>query len=90
MSHLRQCGLFVLRIFATGVPPNCGGPGIPHRNIPSERLPSGALKTTGARLSGKIAGSGGKLPVVSSKARVSWRMACWFVVTPYRVQISAP
>jgi hypothetical protein len=47
-SHPRQCGLLVFRMFVTGAPPNCGGPGMPHRAIVSSRLPSGALRTIGA------------------------------------------
>src|SRR5450432_47583 len=30
-NHVRQCGLETLRIFVTGAPPYCIGPGIPQR-----------------------------------------------------------
>src|ERR1700684_4689853 len=30
-SHPRQCGLETLRIFVTGRPPDCAGPGLPPR-----------------------------------------------------------
>jgi hypothetical protein len=52
-----------------GAPPNCGGPGMPQRNMASSRMPPGALRTTGAMVSGKIPGSSGRLPVVSRMAR---------------------
>jgi hypothetical protein len=64
----RQCGEAVLRIFVTprSMPvTNCGGLGIPHRAMASSRWPSLPVRTTGAIISGKMPGSGGRLPVVS-------------------------
>src|SRR4030088_383274 len=49
LSHRRQCGDAVLRMFVTGGPAYCGGEGIPQRAMASSRTPSGALRTIGAR-----------------------------------------
>src|SRR4051795_5597304 len=62
-SHRRQCGDLVLRMFVV-IPGNCGGFGMPHRIMISSSSPSFA-RTTGAVWSGKIAGSRGRLPVLS-------------------------
>jgi hypothetical protein len=59
-----------LRTLATGWVPTFGGGGKPQRIIVSTRSPS-AARTTGAIWSGKIPGSGGRLPVSSrSTAKV--------------------
>src|SRR3954454_7018567 len=84
-SHRRQCGDLVLRIFVV-MPGNCGGLGMPHRIIVSSRSPS-LTRTTGATWSGKIAGSRGRLPVVSLLTLNRSRMAFWFVVMEYRLHI---
>jgi hypothetical protein len=47
-SHARQCGLDTFRMFVIGAPPNCGGPGIPHRAMTSSRSPSAPSRTIGA------------------------------------------
>jgi hypothetical protein len=47
-SQPRECGLATLRIFVTGWPPNCGGPGMPQRAMTSSRSPSALLRTIGA------------------------------------------
>src|SRR3954466_3932887 len=62
-SHRRQCGDLVLRILVV-MPGNCGGFGMPQRIVISSRSPS-LTRTTGAIWSGKIAGSRGRLPVLS-------------------------
>ncbi len=74
-SHLRQCGLLTFRMFVTGAPPYCGGPGMPQRAITSSRAPSEAARTIGAIWSGKIAGRGGRFTLNRS------RMADWPLVT---------
>ena len=48
LSHPRQCGDDVFRMFVTGAPPYWGGPGIPQRAIASSRPPSAPLRTIGA------------------------------------------
>jgi hypothetical protein len=63
-----------------GAPLNCGGPGIPQRIIANSRVPSAMLRTTGTGMSGKIAGSAGRLPDLSVLALVSARMAFWLLV----------
>lgn len=47
LSHIRQCGEEVLRMFVTGGPPVRGGDGIPHRIIAVSR-PCPASRITGA------------------------------------------
>ncbi len=44
----RQCGLFVLRMFVTGAPPNCGGPGMPQGISSSCRSPSATRRSAQA------------------------------------------
>lgn len=78
-SQRRQCGLAVLWIFVTGSAPNCGGQGIHHRIITSSR-PASVLRTTGAIASAKIVGNSGRLPVLSSVARVNSRIDYWSFV----------
>jgi len=73
-------GLLVLRMLVTGALPNWAAPGIPQSIIVSSRLPSSAYRTTGTIVSGKMLGSGGKLPVVSLFARLKPRMARWLLV----------
>jgi hypothetical protein len=58
-SQPRQCGLDTLRMFVTGLPPYCGGPGMPQRAMTSSRSPSALLRTIGASWSGKIPGTSG-------------------------------
>jgi hypothetical protein len=45
------------------------------------------LRTTGAIASGNIAGIEGRFPVVSSAALVNSKIACWPLVTLYRLHI---
>jgi len=47
LSHARQCGDEVLRMFVTGYPPARGGGGIPQRIIVISSSPP-ELRTTGA------------------------------------------
>ena len=49
-NHPRQCGLFKLRMFVTGWPPNCG---MPHRAMTSSRSPSAPLRTALGHLAGR-------------------------------------
>ena len=73
LGRRRQCGDAALRMFVMprSMPvTNFGGLGIPHRAITNSRLPSAPARTIGAILSGKMRGSGGKLPVVS-RSRVT-------------------
>jgi hypothetical protein len=53
---------------------------MPQRMVTSSRTPSSPVRTTGAIMSGKIAGSGGRLPARSRMARVKSRIACWPLV----------
>jgi hypothetical protein len=62
-SHPRQYGLLVLRTLVTGSLERFGG-AKPQRIISSARCPSREVRTTGAMQSGKILGSGGRLPVL--------------------------
>ena len=64
--------LFTLRILVTGLPPACGE-GRPQRIGSISRTPSRPARTTGAIWSGKIAGSGGWLPVRSPSTRINRR-----------------
>src|SRR5215470_9459991 len=52
LSHMRQCGDDVLRMFVTGGPPALGGGGMPQRIITSS-VPVPVLRITGAGKSGK-------------------------------------
>jgi hypothetical protein len=47
MSHMRQCGEDMLRMFVTGGPPVLGGGGMPISSAPSRASPP-LLRTTGA------------------------------------------
>src|SRR5262252_1404863 len=47
LSHIRQCGDEVLRMFVTGGPPMRGGGGMPHRIIVIS-VPPSVLRITGA------------------------------------------
>jgi len=76
-----QCGLETLRMFVTGTPPYCTGPGIPQRASTSSRLPPSALRTIGAIWSGKMPGKEGRLPVRSCCTRNSPRIAAWPLVS---------
>src|SRR5580704_11887754 len=80
-SQPRQCGLATLRMFVTGAPPYCTGPGIPQRASMSSLLPPSALRTMGAIWSGKIAGKEGRLPVRSFWTRNTPRIAAWPLVS---------
>src|SRR5208337_214945 len=86
-SHRRQCGLFTFRMFVTGCPPNCGGPGIPQRAMTSSRSPSEATRMIGAIWSGKMADRGGRLPARSRLTANRSRMADWFLVTLYKLHM---
>src|SRR3954454_6026184 len=68
------------------MPGNCGGFGMPHRIMTSSRSPS-LTRTTGATWSGKIAGSGGRLPVLSLVTLNRSRIAFWLVLMEYRLHI---
>jgi|ERR1700733_3353621 hypothetical protein len=74
-SQPLQCGLEMLRMFVSGAPPYCTGPGIPERASISSRFPPSASRTIGAIWSGKIAGNDGRLPVRSCRTRKSPRIA---------------
>jgi hypothetical protein len=56
-----------------------GGGGKPQRIMASSRSPS-VVRTTGASWSGKMPGSGGRLPVVLRIAPVIRRRASWLFV----------
>jgi hypothetical protein len=68
VSQPRQCGLFVLRIFMIGAPPNAGGSGMPQRSIANSRAPSGALRMTWRHIIREDAGRR-QMPVMSRIAR---------------------
>jgi hypothetical protein len=78
-NHRRRCGLETLRMFVTDDPPNCSGPGMPHRAMTSSR-PSGLLRTIGANWLGKMPGNSGRLPVRSCLAWKQSRIAAWPLV----------
>src|SRR5690348_14711936 len=61
LSHMRQCGEEVLRIFVTGGPPVRGGGGIPQRIITISRLMP--VSDHWSRIVGKTPGIGCKLPM---------------------------
>src|SRR6516162_1062342 len=61
LSHIRQCGDVVLRMFVTGGPPMRSGGGMPHRIIVSSR-PLSVLRMTGEGKSGNTPVIGGRLP----------------------------
>src|SRR5262249_36852603 len=83
LSHPRQCGEETLRMLVTprSMPvTNFGGLGMPHRAMISSRSPSLPARTTGRRMSGKMPGMGGRLPVVSRIALIHSRIAAWLFV----------
>src|SRR5919112_2541213 len=89
-SHRRQCGEVTFRTLVT--PGSVlrpfrakAGEGRPQRIMASSRVPSSAVRTTGAGVSGKTARRAGRLPVVSRIALASWRMASWPLVREYRL-----
>lgn len=61
-------------LLAQRKPGTLGGEGRPQRSMASSRSPA-PLRTTGAIWSGKMPGSGGKLPVRSTAARNASRIA---------------
>ena len=69
-----------LRTLVIGRAPGFATGGKPQRIIASSRSPSRAVRTTGAIWSGKMPGSGGRLPVVSRMARAISRIAAWPLV----------
>src|SRR6185436_14529531 len=71
-------------MLVTGRLPDAGG-GKPQRIVTTSRTPSFAVRTTGASWSGKIAGSGGWLPVRSRMARVYATSASRDLVIEYRL-----
>jgi hypothetical protein len=56
------------------------GVGMPHRSLASSRLPSAALRTTGANWLGQMSIEGSRFPAMSRSARVHCRIASWLVV----------
>jgi hypothetical protein len=70
----------MLRTLVTGRGGVLGGGGNPQRIMVSSR-PSAVWRTTGAIMSGNIAGKGGRLPMRSQRAVNNWRIASWPLVT---------
>jgi hypothetical protein len=83
----RQYGGSRLRTFVTGAVLRFGGGREPQRIIVSWRSPSGAVRTTGAIMSGNTAGRLGRLPVRSRPTRKRRRMASWLRVMEYRLHV---
>src|SRR5262245_51444155 len=79
-SHPPQYGDFRLGTLVTGTVPRFGGGGNPHRIIANSRSPSRAVRTTGAKVSGKMPGRLGRLPVRSRITRKARRIASWLRV----------
>jgi hypothetical protein len=71
--------LVVLRQLVTGPESTLGGGGKPQRIMTSSRIPSGAVRTTGAIWSGNTAGMGGRLPTYRPKhaPAAGWPPGCW-------------
>lgn len=78
ISHCRQWGDFVLRILVV-MPGTAVGLAFPSASIISSRSPS-FTRMMGATPSGNIAGSCGRLPVLSRVTRNRSRIAFWLVV----------
>ena len=70
----RRLARLRVRVFVTGDPPNCSGPGMPHRAITNSR-PSRLLRMIGANRLGKMPGNSDRLPVRSCLARKQSRIA---------------